>query len=70
MLGGFGWPVLRYMATYGPIEAAGLAVTVAAYLGARRRSALSVRELVPAASAAALLLAIAATLEAYAGGVL
>lgn len=70
MLGGFGWPVLRYMATYGPIEAAGLAVTVAAYIGARRRSALSVRELVPAASAAALLLAIAATLEAYAGGVL
>ena len=70
MVGGFGWPVLRYMATYGPIEAAGLAVTVAAYLGARRRTTLSVRELVPAATAAALLLAIAATLEAYAGGVL
>jgi hypothetical protein len=70
MLGGFGWPVLRYMATYGPIEAAGLAITVAAYLGARRRTALSVRELVPAASAAALLLAVAATLEAYTGGVL
>jgi hypothetical protein len=70
MLGGFGWPLARYMATYGPIEAAGLAVTVAAYLAGRRRTALCVRELVPAAGAAALLLAIAATLEAYAGGVL
>jgi hypothetical protein len=70
MLGGFGWPVLRYMATYGPIEAAGLAVSVAAYIGARRRTAMAVRELVPAAGAAALLLAIAAALEAYAGGVL
>ena len=70
VLGGFGWPVLRYMASYGPIEAAGLAVTVAAYIGARRRSALGVRELVPAATAAAVLLAIAATLESYAGGVL
>lgn len=70
MVGAFGWPVVRYMATYGPVEAAGLAVAVAAYLGTRRRIDLRVRELVPAASAAAALLAIAAVLEAYAGGVL
>jgi hypothetical protein len=70
MVGGFGWPVVRYMATYGPAEAAGFAVAVAGYFGTRRRSGVMVRELVPAGSVAAGLLATAAVLEAYAGGVL
>jgi hypothetical protein len=70
MVGGFGWPVVSYMATYGPIEAAGLAVAAAAYLSARSRSALSVRDLAPVASCSLALLLIAAILETYAGGVL
>lgn len=70
MAGGFGWPLLRYVATYGPLEAAGLAVAVAAYLGARSRTDLTVRDLAPAAIASLILLLVAAILEAYAGGVL
>jgi hypothetical protein len=70
MVGGFGWPVVRYMATYGPIEAAGLAVAAAAYLGARNRSALAVRDLAPAGSCALALVLLAAVLETYVGGVL
>jgi hypothetical protein len=70
MVGGFGWPVVRYIASYGPLEAAGLAVAVAAYLGARSRSDLSAREVAPAAIASLALLLVAAILETYAGGVL
>jgi hypothetical protein len=70
MVGGFGWPVVRYMATYGPVEAAGLAIAAAAYLGARRRSEVSVRDIAPAASCSLALLLLAAILETYAGGVL
>lgn len=70
MVGSFGWPVVRYMATYGPLEAAGLAVAVAAYLGVRRRTELGTRELAPAAIASLALLLVAAVLEAYAGGML
>jgi hypothetical protein len=70
MVGGFGWPVARYMATYGPVEAAGLAVAAAAYLGARRRSAVSVRNLAPVGACSLALLLLAAILETYAGGVL
>jgi hypothetical protein len=70
MVGGFGWPVVRYMATYGPVEAAGLAVASAAYFGARRRAAVSVGDLAPAAFCSLALLLLAAILETYAGGVL
>jgi hypothetical protein len=58
------------MATYGPVEAAGLAVAAAAYLGARRRSAVSVRNLAPVGACSLALLLLAAILETYAGGVL
>lgn len=70
MLGAFGWPLARYMATYGPLEAGGFAVAAGAYLSARRQSAVTLRDLASAAMASGALLTIAAVAEARWAGIL